>query len=246
VSELDRLHAEKIKGEDAITELGKLLLVPDVGHTMGELHKASTDLIMHIGENIKGLTNEKAFIALNLVKSLPKRHIAFQSEGMVHAMIRRDLKTELYGTTKVDAIRTETQLGKGEGQKNGAVMEWTGAPIELTIGENKVMVAKDDEKGWMYYLPGGRAVKVGQVTKLGRSDFSGSKPDEEISREHITLSQTAKGELILADTSLNGTGVAVERYPTKTEFLASQVSTDVDSTRESGARKKLRNLFGRE
>ncbi len=244
-SEIDKLHSEKIKGEDAITELSKLLLVPEVGHTMGDLQKASAEIALTIGENINGLTTEKAFIALNLVKALPNRHIAFQSEGMAHKMLRRDLKTEIYGTTKVETLRTETHLGKAEGQKNGAVMEWMGAPIELTIGENKVMVAKDDENGWMYYMPGGRAAKVGQVTKIGRADFEGSKSDSEISREHITLSQTTKGELILADTSLNGTGVAVERFPTKAEFDASQITATIEDTRESSARKKLGNLFGR-
>ena len=117
-------------------------------------------------------------------------------------------------------------------------MEWTGAPIQLTIGESKVMVAKDDKKGWMYYLLGGPAVNVGQVAKIGREDFVGSKPYNEISRHHITLSQTAKSELILADTSLNGTGVVVERFPTEAEFLANNASSTVDNTIESGAHKK--------
>lgn len=245
MSELDRVYIDKVKGEKAISDLTSLMIEPESAHMMGNLRKQSVEHILTINESIKSLTPDKALVALNLVKNLPKRHIDWHNENVAHKMIRQSLKKEIYGTDAVGAEVHQQTLGTKEGQKRAAEMPWTGAPIEIGIGNDKVLLSKDDKKGWVYYLPGGNPVEIGKGTKLGRSDFAAK--DENVSREHVTFMQNSRGEIQIFDTSLNGTSISTERYPSLEEWKAQQeaVAQPQAEDRQSGARSKLSRLFGR-
>lgn len=217
-----------------------------VDFTMGDVENRAIYALRELGPRTRGLDADQQLLALNSLDRIAGAHLGVQtSEQVAHYvdMIKQDLEIQLYGNTGVEKITEEKTLSKGS---EGAALEWSGAPITVQMGEVTTQLVKDGKLGWVYTDARGDRQKV--KNNLGRNDFErATKPDSLMSREHLLLQETSKGELVLSDVSLNGTLVRTERYPTPAEFAAQQKAAHEAAAkqRKSGARNRIKNLFGR-
>lgn len=246
-TELSGLQTEKESASHAVDQLTEFFIQPDSkieGGSIGERMDRKSAIIQRIIKTMDYFTPEQQMQTLNMVKGMPKRD-PNMVDAPLSGNLRAELKNRLYGTPDVSSQKFIQQLSKTPGAKQTETFSWIGSPVELTIGNDRVNLLKDPNEGWVFQMPGGKAVPIGEMTKLGRGDFAAN--NGEVSREHVQLSQTAKGEVIVTDLSLNGTKISQERYPSVEEFNAQENSTKTEEkvVRKDEARSKLGRLFGR-
>lgn len=215
-----------------------------VDFTMGDIENHALEALRELGPRTRGLDADQQILALNSLDRIASAHLGVQTEKIANLVntIKQDLEIQLYGTTEVAKIIEEKVLAKG---LQGAAIEWNGVPITVQMGEVTTQLSKDEKSGWTYTDQRGDRQRI--KNSLGRSDFQGATQSESrMSREHLLLQETSKGELVLSDVSLNGTLIRSERYPTPSEFAEQQKAGHETTAkhRKTGARDRIKNLFG--